>query len=72
MVVLCRVRPNPDAKCRGKTDGNNLPQALWVFSADACEAYGFPHLRIIHTGRNSPLGEVTLGSTRGDFEVRSG
>jgi len=70
--VLCRVRANTSAKCRGETDGNDLPQALWVFSADACGAYGFPDLTIIHAGRSSPFGEVALGSTRGDFEVRSG
>ena len=70
--VLCRVRANPDAKCRGETDGNDLPQALWVFSADACGAYGFPGLTIIHTGRSSPFGQVTIGSTSGDFKVRSG
>ena len=70
--VLCRVRANPAAKCRGETDGNDRPQALWVFSADACGAYGFPDLTIIHAGRSSPIGQVTIGSSRGDFKVRSG
>ena len=70
--VLCRVRASKDAKCRGETDGNDLPQALWVCSADACGAYGFPDLTIIHGGRSSPLGQVTLGSARGNFKLRSG
>jgi hypothetical protein len=70
--VLGQVRANPDAKCRGETDGNNLPQALWLFSADACGAYGFPNLTIIHAGRSSPFGQIIIGSTKGDFEVRSG
>jgi len=70
--ALCRVRANPEGKCRGEIDGNDLPQALWVFSADACGAYGFPGLTIIDAGRSSPFGQVTLGSAKGDFEVRSG
>ena len=70
--VLCRVRANTGAKCRGETDGNDQPQALWVFSADACGVYGFPDLTISHAGHSSPFGQVTLGSTRGDFDVGSG
>jgi hypothetical protein len=70
--VLGQLRANPDAKCRGETDGNNLPQALWLFSADACGAYGFPNLTIIRAGRSSPFGQIIIGSTKGDFEVRSG
>jgi len=45
---------------------------LWVFSADACGAYGFSDLTIIHAGRSNPFGQVTLGSTKGNVEVRSG
>ena len=70
--VLCRVRANPRAKCRGETDGNDLPQALWVFSADACGAYGLPDLVILHAGRSVPFGQVTLGSTGGNFDVGRG
>ena len=70
--VLCRVRANSAGNCRGEADGNDRPQALWIFSADACGAYGFPDLTIVHAGRSSPVGQVTLGSTRGDVEVRSG
>ena len=70
--VLSRLRANADGKCRGETDGNDLPQALWVFSADACGAYGFSDLTIIHAGRSNPFGQVTLGSTKGNVEVRSG
>jgi hypothetical protein len=66
------VLANPNGKCRAATDGNDQPQALWVFSADACGVYGFSDLNIIHAGRTSPVGQITLGSTSGDFDVRDG
>ena len=48
--------------CRGMIDDNDNPQAFWFFSVNACGAYGFGDLTILHSGRTEPLGEVTLTS----------
>jgi len=70
--VLVRVKPNPSAGCRGEIAGNIEPQALWVFSSDACGVYGIPGLEITHAGRSAPVGEIVLVSLRGNFNIRSG
>jgi len=70
--VLVRVTPKPGTKCRGAISGNNRPQALWLFSADACGIYGFSDLTIVHAGRNRPMGQITLASERNNFDIRSG
>jgi len=70
--VLVHVSGKPGTKCRGEIDGNDRLQALWVFSSDACGIYDLPDVAIIHAGRNNPVGEITLGSTRGDLKLRGG
>jgi hypothetical protein len=70
--VLSRLSPNQDRGCRGPIDANDAPQALWVFSSDACGLYGLPHLKIAHAGRTDPKGEIILESTKGKVNVRSG
>lgn len=70
--VLDRVASKPGTKCRGELGGNDLPQALWLFSADACGTYGFADLTIAHAGRTNPVGQIVLTSKRGNFDVRSG
>ncbi|MFZ0798767.1 MAG: hypothetical protein WCA13_12965 [Terriglobales bacterium] len=70
--VLVRVASQRGAKCRGDLSGNDQPQALWLFSADACGTYGFTDLTIAHAGRNAPLGQITLVSEKSNFDVRSG
>lgn len=71
--VLSRVRANPSGKCPGAISGNGQPQALWVFSSDACGAYGFPGLAITHAGRSNPIGEIVLTSTNHhNLNIRSG
>ncbi|HVO82344.1 MAG TPA: hypothetical protein VMT28_16560 [Terriglobales bacterium] len=70
--VLARALSGPETKCRGEVSDNDRPQALWVFSSEACGAYGFSDLAIVHAGRSEPLGQITLAATRGDLNIRSG
>ena len=70
--VLARVLPNPKEGCRGQMSDNELPQALWIFSSDACGVYGYPHLRIINSGRNDPLGQIVLAADESKLHVRAG
>jgi hypothetical protein len=70
--VLVNVSAEAGARCRGSVEGNPAPQALWVFSSDACGVYGFPHLTIGNAGRTDPLGQITLASEVGLVEIRSG
>jgi hypothetical protein len=66
------VNADEGTECRGAVDGNDQPQALWVFSSDACGLYGFPHLKIANTGRTAHTGEIVLESERGEMKIRSG
>jgi hypothetical protein len=70
--VFVRTLASADGRCRGSVDGNDWPQALWVFSADACGLYGFPNVEIRHVGRTEPLGEIVLESKRGPVKIRGG
>jgi hypothetical protein len=69
-----QVRTSPDlsAECRRGSNTNNTPQAFWLFSPDACCAYGFGDLRILQSGRTEPLGEVTLASNRRAVKIEKG
>jgi len=70
--VLAPVRANPKRGCRGELFGNRRPQALWVFSSDACGVYGIPELQISHAGRTALLGQFTLTLEHGDVMLRGG
>ena len=66
--VLVRVTAAPGSPCRGAVAGNDRPQALWIFSSDACGLYGYPQLAIDRAGRTDPIGVITLSSR--DHEVK--
>jgi hypothetical protein len=70
--VLARVRAKEGTKCRGAMNGNDSPQALWVFSTDACGTYGIEHLTIAHAGRTSPEGTIILASETPNLKLRDG
>ncbi len=70
--ALVQVSSRPGTKCRGTVNGNDQPQALWVFSSDACGLYDFPDVTLIHAGRTNPVGEITLESEKPDLNIPAG
>ena len=58
--------------CRGAIGENHGPQAMWLFSSDACGVYGFPNIRIEHAGRSEPGGTIVLASDNGKLNLGSG
>ncbi len=58
--------------CRGTIDDNDHPQAFWLFSINACGAYGFDNLTVFHSGRTAPVGEVTLSSNGKMLKIDKG
>lgn len=70
--VLGKIRSRDGTVCRGELYGNDMPQALWLFSSDACGVYGLPHVTIAHAGRNEPLGLIVLRSGDRRLNLSSG
>jgi hypothetical protein len=70
--VVGQVSAKEGSKCRGPVDNNNNPQALWVFSSEACGVYGIEHLQIEHAGRTDPLGTIVLASDTRNLKLRDG
>jgi hypothetical protein len=69
--VLSQVSSSLGGECRGAFEGSDKPQALWVFSHDACGIYGYEAV-ITDAGRSNSEGKIVLASTSGDLRVRSG
>jgi hypothetical protein len=72
--VLGRLDSNPGRGCRGDGTGER-PQALWLFSTDACGTYDLQDVTIAradHNSSDSATGEITLHSTKGDVDVKTG
>ena len=70
--TLVAAKASPGSGCRGEVAGNTQPQALWLFSSDACGVYGMEDVQISHAGRTSPPGEITLTSKTGNVDIKSG
>jgi hypothetical protein len=63
---------NSKAPCPAAIAGNDHPQALWLFSTDACGVYGFSGLFIEDAGRTNPVGNIVLASKTGKLNIMSG
>lgn len=70
--VLVRLSAKPGTSCRGEVAGNDRPQALWIFSSDACGLYGFSDLEIAHPGRTEPRGHIALTANQGRIHISGG
>lgn len=69
--VLVEVRAKEGTKCRGAIKENHNPQAMWVFSSDACGVYGISNVSIEHAGRTEPVGTIVLEMQGRNTKVRS-
>lgn len=70
--VLVMPQVNPGQPCRGIVGNSSKPQAFWLFSADACGAYGLSGVRIEHAGRTSPRGKIILARDKGKLKLSEG
>lgn len=69
--VVAHFTNDLETECRGATNGNNNAQAFWLFSVNACGAYGFGDAKIVHAGRGDPRGQAIVASKR-TLEISSG
>lgn len=71
--VLDQARPDnrQGRDCPGVVGSNKSPQAMWVFSSDACGTYGLSNVRIEHAGKTEPLGVIVLTSEKGELKLPS-
>jgi hypothetical protein len=69
--VLVHVSANPAVGCEGPV-GSDYPQALWVFSADACGAYDLKGVKVAQTGKSAPAAGFTLHFERDDGKLEAG
>jgi len=70
--VLGQVSAKEGTKCRGPLYGKDSPQALWVFSSNACGTYGLAHVEISHAGRSEPVGLIVFRSDARELTIHSG
>jgi hypothetical protein len=70
--VLTYVQANPARGCDGPVGGDQRPQALWVFSADACGVYDLKGTTITRMGKGEPVGEFTLHFDGDDIKLEAG
>jgi hypothetical protein len=69
--VLVFAKTNEALGCNGPIDAVDRPQALWLFSADACGIYGLKDVQLIHTGQSEPVGEIILHFKKANMKLRA-
>ncbi len=67
--VLAILEDDPGSPCDGWPNAAPGPQAIWVFSADACGLYDLKDMRIAQAGNKAPLGEIKLVKKDGDINI---
>jgi hypothetical protein len=67
--VLVRLSENLKGGCQGAT---TELQATWVFGSAACGTYGYSDLKIEHSGRTDPKGQIVLRSIKHPIKIRAG
>ena len=70
--VLVDAKANPALGCERPSGADDRPQALWVFSADACGIYGFEGVEIVHNGQSEPVGKIILHFKKAAMKLRAG
>jgi len=70
--VLVYVKDNPQRGCEGPAGEEEHPQALWLFSADACGVYGMKSVQLLQSGDRAPVGEITLHFNKADAKLSAG
>jgi hypothetical protein len=69
--VMAQPRAQFSQLCRGVIGGNSQPQAMWLFSSDACGVYGYGNIKISHAGRTDPVGDILLTSESKKLVINS-
>lgn len=67
--VLVTLQDAPGSPCAGWPSGQEHPQALWVFSGDACGLYDMKNIRVSQAGNKDPLGQITLTRDEGNLNI---
>ena len=70
--VMVHLKANPERGCEGAIGPEDHPQALWLFSADACGVYGLKGVQLVSSGQSSPVGEITLHFKKADMRLNAG
>lgn len=70
--VLVRLDSQPGQPCLAGDPGKDHQQALWLFSSNACGAYGFPGVTVAHAGRTAPADVVILAAHDHNRKIRGG
>ena len=67
--VLALLQDSPGSPCAGWPSATEGPQAVWVFSTDACGLFDLKNMRLAHAGNKDPLGQITLRKSEGEIKI---